>query len=263
MTAFRILDQSPVFFDLEGRPAAGGSIEFYEAGTTTPKDVYGDQALNVNNGSTIAIGPDGRAVVDIWGDGSYRQRGYAADGTLISDDDDVEIPGGSGTAIPALQAGKVLSNDGAILQWLPLLQPPDPTGQGGKVLGSDGSTIVWQTPPAAPTLPPLPTGGITVGSNSITIGDALIQWGTDSAPATGAHTTTKTVNYPTPYASAPFVAVTRGGAISASGFNGTHGAQGITAAGFAATFDVNVDNSGSAFNITSDVPFVWLAVGKK
>src|SRR5690348_9531177 len=97
MAAFRILDQSPVYFLLDGvTPAAGGRIEFYEAGTTTAKDVYGDQDLTVNNGSSITLGSDGRAVDDIWGDGSYRVRVYASDDTLISDDDNVEIPGGAG-----------------------------------------------------------------------------------------------------------------------------------------------------------------------
>lgn len=39
--------------DLEGTVLAGGSLEFYEAGTSTPLSVYSDSALAVDAGSTL------------------------------------------------------------------------------------------------------------------------------------------------------------------------------------------------------------------
>jgi hypothetical protein len=100
MTGFRIPDSFPVFLDRLGQPAANGRLEFYDAGTSVPKDVYGNPDLTVNNGPTVLIGADGRAVDDIWGDGSYYVRLIAADDTLIADADDVSIPGGAGSGDP-------------------------------------------------------------------------------------------------------------------------------------------------------------------
>jgi hypothetical protein len=92
MTAFRILDQTPVYLDLLGQPASGGTLRFFETETDTPKNVFGDPNLSVNNGSSVLIGTDGRTVDDVWGDGVYRVRLYASDNTLIAEADPVEIP---------------------------------------------------------------------------------------------------------------------------------------------------------------------------
>lgn len=259
MAAFRILSQSPVYFLLDGKtPAAGGRIEFYEAGTTTPKDVYGDQALTVNNGSSIELGSDGRASDDIWGDGSYRVRVYAADDTLISDDDNVEIPGGAGTAVPALEAGKVLSNDGAVLQWLELQDIPDPTGQGGKILGSDGSSYVWQDPPETPTVP------LTVGTASLQAGNTnskafYIQSGTATAPASGTYTTSKAITFSKTFASVLHVSVTPQ-AVEPGGPIVAYLTTPATTGGFTAVFDV-AEGANANSSIASDVPFSWIAFG--
>lgn len=256
MPAFRILDQSPVYLDLQGQLAAGGTLHFYAAGSTTDKDVYGDQALTVNNGPTIAIGSDGRAVDDIWGDGSYRVRLYAADGTLVFDRDDVEIAGGTGTAIPALLAGKFLTNDGAVLQWLDLLQPPDPGGQSGKVIGSDGTSLVWQTPASAVSLP---TGGIAQTAASFTIGKFMVQVGGDTASASGGHTTSKVVPFATSMASCLAVLVIPEIAgVTSSGFNAIGAVQSRNGAGFTVQFDINEASGGT---ITNAIPFRYVALG--
>lgn len=253
MAAFRILDQSPVFFDLQGEIAAGGTLHFYAAGTTTDQNVYGDKGLTVNNGATIALGSDGRAVADIWGSGSYRVRLYAADGTLIFDRDNVEIAGGTGTAIPALQAGKMLSNDGAVLQWTSVLAVPDPTGQSGKVLGSDGTSPIWQAPPAAPTLPPLPTGGVASTNTSITAGKTMVQTGTGTFAATGAQGASATVTFPTAMASCSFVGIQMdGGTMFLHARVNTK-----SGTGFTAQCDSNIFGQ----NITINQPFDYIAFG--
>lgn len=267
MTAFRILDQSPVFFDLQGRLAAGGRLEFYAAGTTTPKSVFGDQALSVNNGSSIAIGSDGRPVDDIWGDGNYRVRVYAADGTLIADDDGVEVPGGSAASIPPLQSGKVLSNDGAVLQWLALLQPPDPTGQGGKVLGSDGASIIWVDKPqdgaaGAGAAITLLASGVKIGADA---GDLfIIQTGSDTAPASGTNAVQKSVAFPIPFKTLMHVSpVITGTAYNNVGFYASPAvsAKSVTGFTFAAQVSAHQGGSGSDANISSSVPFDWIAYG--
>lgn len=255
MPAFRILDQSPVYLDLQGNLAAGGTLHFYEAGSTTDKDVYGDQGLSVNNGPTIAIGSDGRAVDDVWGSGSYRERLYAADGTLVYDRDNLEIPGGTGTAIPTLDAGKFLTNDGAVLQWDTVLQPPDPTGQNGKVVGSDGSSLVWQAPPVAPTLPPLPTGGVASTTSSITAGKTIIQTGSGSLPASGTTVSTANITFPIAMASCSHVGIqmegTNGAYVVATKVIGRNGT------GFTVSGDTNIYQ----INFNATVPFTYHAFG--
>jgi hypothetical protein len=253
MTAFRILDQSPVFFDLQGRLAAGGSLKFYAAGTTTPKDVYGDEGLTVNNGASIAVGSDGRAADDIWGDGDYRVRLYAADGTLVWDRDDVQIPGGTGTSIPALQSGKFLTNDGANLLWDDILQPPDPTGQSGKVVGSDGANLIWQAAPTAPTIPPIPTDGVTAALGKVTFGKQCIQSGTGTFTATGAQSANTTVTFGTAMASCEAVLIQ---------FTGNNmylhpRVDTKSGTGFTASCDSNIYGQ----NINVNQPFVYLAFG--
>ena len=255
MPAFRILDPSPVYFLLDGvTPAVGGRLEFYEAGTTTPKDVFGDEGLTVNNGSTIAIGTDGRAVDDIWGDGSYRVRLYAVDNTEVFDRDNVEIPGGTGTAIPALQSGKFLSNDGAVLEWADILQPLDPSGQSGKILGSDGTSLVWTA---------LPTSSQTVTSTKIVLGAATLQWGSGTMPASGNTTASVAVSFSPSFSGLPYhVGVTGGTGSGATSSGGLLilSAGSRSASGFTACADTNGLGSGSG-GITSAVPFTWFAIG--
>lgn len=259
MPAFRILSQSPVYFELDGvTPAAGGRIEFYEAGTTTAKDVYGDKALTVNNGSSIALGSDGRAVDDVWGNGSYRVRVYASDNTLISDDDDVEIPGGSGQVLPTLADGQFISSLGGVLVATDIIQAPDPTGYSGKILGSDGTNYLFQDPPATPTVP------ITVGADNAQIGNTsgkafYIQGGTATAPASGAYTTSKAITFAKTFATVIHVSVTPlsvqpGGPVVA------YLTTPATTGGFTAVFDV-AEGANANNTIASDIPFSWVAFG--
>lgn len=145
MSAFLIPDPRPVYFTSTGQVAAGGSLKFFQAGTTTPLDVYGDSNLFTNNGAVLALGSDGRTSVDVWGDGTqaYRVQLFDVNGGLQFDVDNVGLPGGSGNQIPTLQTGKVLSNDGAVLVWTDIQVVPDPTGQSGKFLSSDGTNTSW------------------------------------------------------------------------------------------------------------------------
>lgn len=152
MSSFRILNNFPVYRGADDLPLVGGELRFYESGTTTPKSVYGDPELTIDNGPVIAIGSDGRPVVDIWGDGSYRVRLYDADGTLVPgcEVDDVEIPGGDAATIPTLVDGYFLTNNGALLLWAEIRQLPDPTGQDGKMVVADGDGYILQPVPEIP-----------------------------------------------------------------------------------------------------------------
>lgn len=263
MATFRITDPFPAYLNLAGQLADGGSLKFYDSGTTTPRDVYGDPAKSVNNGSSVLIGSDGRPVHDIWGDGSYRVRLYDANDTLIDEADDVEIQGGGGTAIPALESGKFLTNDGATLQWEELRQAPDPTGSADKILSNDGANYIWIDKPSNGTTPDVP---ITVGTTSVQIGNTsgkalLIQKGSDSAPATGAIGTSKTVTFPTAYASAAWhVSVTPTADAQAGGLVVHTLTSAASTTGFTVLFDV-AEGAGASAKINNAVPFTWIAFG--
>ncbi len=263
---FRILNQAPVYFDLLGNPAMGGNLSFYAAGTTTPQDVFGDMALTVNNGPVIAIGSDGRTVVDVWGDGTtpYRVRLYQADSTLVWDRDNVIIPGGGSLSIPALVANQFLTNDGAILVWEAINQLPDPSGESGKYLSSDGTNPIWSTIT-------FPTPNIAVATNGVgglkgvmTDGTSglklMVQTGTGTIAASGINQANGTIAFPTAFSTPPVVMVTlTTTSACASGFP-SGAATSIGTTGCGVSFNNSRDaSSGGA--ITGTVTYDWIAVG--
>jgi hypothetical protein len=71
------------FCDANGHPYAGGTLELWVPGTTTPKDSWQDQAGTVLNTNPIVLDSAGRCV--IWGDGDYRTVLSDANGILIWD----------------------------------------------------------------------------------------------------------------------------------------------------------------------------------
>ncbi|WP_186040586.1 hypothetical protein [Burkholderia gladioli] len=59
------------FIDQNGKPLVGGSVTFYEPGTTTKKDTYQDSAMTEPNTNPVVL--DSRGQATIWGSGTYRQ----------------------------------------------------------------------------------------------------------------------------------------------------------------------------------------------
>lgn len=268
MPAFRLLNQFPVYFDRAGRLADGGELRFFETNTTTPKDVYGDPAKTVNNGSTITIGSDGRASVDVWGDGRYYVRLVDRDGTLIADANDVEVAGGTEATIPALVNGHFLTNNGSLLLWAPVSQVPDPTGQSGKILGNDGANFIWENKPAAP--PPPPDPDITVGAKKFTAGLAsddnkyFVQCGEATAPASGSRNTSHSVTFPAAFDELWHVTVTqKHNGVTANAFIPSQSNTAQSNSGFSVRFCTDENSTFAGWNITSPVPFSWMAVGTK
>ncbi len=258
MSGYRFYNPAPVMLDLLGlSPLAGGSLTFYDAGTTTPKGTWSDSALTVANPNPVPLDSSGRSNVNIWLDGAYAVLLKAADGTSVWTRD-VDSGSGAGATIPALENGLFLTNDGSNLIWSDVLQVPDPTGSSGKILGTDGSNLIWQ---AAPTIPDLP---IVNSSSSDKIGTLLIQYGSASAPASGSRQTGVSVTFPTAYDSAPFF-------VSIMPRNVTHtpggqiGVPAVTtksATGFSVQFDSD-DFGQTNANFTSAVQFDWMAHGRK
>src|SRR5690349_15363369 len=110
MAAFRFHDQDPVYLDTAGAPCAGGSLTFYDNGTTTPKDVYGDSGLSVNNGNIITLDSSGRSPLDLWLSGAYSVVLKNSSGSIIWTKDDVQQQGAS---VPSGTNGQAVFIDGA------------------------------------------------------------------------------------------------------------------------------------------------------
>lgn len=258
MAAFRLLNNFPVYMDNQGRPADGGYLLFFEAGTTTPKAVYADPGLTISNGARVDLLSSGRTEVDVWGSGSYRVRLYDSTDELLAEADDVEIAGGDGATIPALVDGYYLTNNGSLLLWAPILEVPDPTGQNGKVLTSDGTGVpVWVAlQQAVQTITPGSSGSLKFSNGSQAI---LVQWGADSFPASGTTVADKLVTYPTAFTGTPYFV-----GISYNGSHGSVASGGLPATGTssisATQFFANADTNGWKF-INAVAGFQWMAIG--
>jgi hypothetical protein len=125
--ASRLLNQAPVYLDDAGAPVAGGTLYFYVNGdTNTPKNVYGDKALSVNLGATELLDAGGRAVNDIWLDGSYTVILKTAGDVQVWARDDVEAP--SELPSQTSNGGKALFTDGTDASWEEVLELPDYSG---------------------------------------------------------------------------------------------------------------------------------------
>lgn len=264
MAAFRIFSKLNTFYGLTAQLLAGGEIRFYDAGTTTPRDVYSDSDLAVNNGPTIDLDSSGRPNVDVWGDGAYFVEVYDSLGVKQGEADDVQIPGAGGQTIPALETGKFLTNNGAVLLWSAIREVPDPTGQSGKFLSTDGESLLWQ---AGPTLPDIPPPDQEVGTTTLRVGNFLFQSGTGSASASGTKDTSTAVSFGTAYTSILHVGITpTGTVVTASGAAPTATVTGITigspATGFTANFNTSDEHGGSNdWTISSPCNFLWFAFG--
>lgn len=225
--ASRLLNQATTYFDDLGAPVAGGMLYFYENGTTTPKDVYGDKALTTNLGSTELLDSAGRQVNDIWLDGTYTVALEDADGVQVWSRDDVEAP----SEIPAGGlAGQVLASDGAgNIEWIDVEQVPLPSGGSeGDVLTIVSGVAAWDAPSAVTNF-----GGAEV-SNGV-----LLNMTEKTQAVTAAATTT--INF----ALGPVVLLSHGTDITSLVFTN------FGATGKAATMTIirTKDNSGTARTI--------------
>lgn len=263
MPSFRLFSKLNTFYGVTGQLLAGGQLRFYDAGTTTPRDVYGDSGLTTNNGVTVALDSSGRPNVDVWGEGAYFVEAFDRLGVKQGEADNVQIPGAGGMTIPALETGKFLTSNGAVMLWTTIREVPDPTGQSGKVLGTDGEVLLWVEKPAdgAAGTSDMTTaaGALTFGTGANKIG---VKYGSGSVPASGGHTAYVDVTFPAAFSEAPgFVSVSPTvNVVASGGYQAVCATTNISATGFRMNVDVN--SSGAASDINVPIPFLWLAIGK-
>lgn len=260
MPAFQFYDPAPSFRDvLAENVISGGSLTFYERGTTTPKNTWSDPELTVLNTNPIVLDSGGRPNVGLFGDGEYSVKCMDVAGNTIWTR--VIIPGGdTAVALPTLLADQFYTSDGSNILATYIIQVPDPTGETDKVLKSDGINAVWQTETAVPDLP---ADGIETGTKLFRIGNLQIIAGVETMPITGTHTTTKAVVFPTAFNAAPYYvnAVNTTGGVTSLGAQGTITTQGQSSTGFTINLDVNIDSVDAGWNISIAATVQWIAFG--
>lgn len=263
MAAFLLFDKITTWNGSAGELLAGGQFRFFEVDTTTPQDVYGDRALTVNNGVTVDLDASGRLEHECWADttASYYVELYDSDGVKQGEVSHIEVPGGQGQVIPVPSSGEYLTGDGTnfLTDDLSARLLPDQTGHSNEILGTDGTTASWVTRPqdGAPGV-----SDISVGANSVRIGEMLIQYGVDTAPSTGTVTSSKSVTFPTAFKAGetPSVRITPLVGTSDGGY--TYWMQSSPSnTAFTVVFDLAEGDRASS-NVVASIPFQWVAMAK-
>lgn len=110
--AVNVRQERAQFFDQNGNPLSGGSVQFFSAGTDQPKEVYHDAARTTTAGSDVNLDSGGFVGNDdlsggsggLWyGTGNYRIKVYNSAGSLQWTMDDIQGEGAAvaGTTEPA------------------------------------------------------------------------------------------------------------------------------------------------------------------
>lgn len=188
--SFRFLDQYPVYLDASGNPAAGGSLSFFNTGTTTPKAVWTDKANTISATNPHTLNSQGRPTTDLWGSGSYRVVLKDADGNTVWTLDNVdELLTGAGIPTQTGNNGKFLTTNGSAASWAAISQVPSQTGSAGKYLYTDGTTATWRNKNLVPSTTSVTSSGsvspdvnsemtvITAQAAPLTIANPSGTWG--------------------------------------------------------------------------------------
>lgn len=264
--SYRFLNPAPVFFNIPGtKPASGGSLTFYQIGTTTPKTTWSNQAMSVPNSNPVLLDASGRSNTSIWLDGDYSVVLKDGDGVTVWTRD-VTSGFSASASIPALVADYFLTNDGSNLIWQPILQLPDPTGSDGYMLTTDGANFLWTPQPAPPEIPTpdiliqtTPNFKFQAGVSDNTT-KYVVQTGSASAPSTGTRSTvTGTITFPTAFSAPPFVSLSPTSQSNAGGPMCWE-LTSVSNTGFAAQWTIAA-GAGIDAKILNAVPYAWRAEG--
>lgn len=254
---FRILNQAPQYLTADGQVNAGGSLTFYETGTTTPKDTFSDFALTTPNANPLSLDAAGRTLTDVWGDGEYTVVCRDALGVIQWTRDEVRSDNEIQQTIPEGDNGEFLTTDGVQLLWTDIRQVPDPSGSSGKYLTTDGTNLIWDDTPTPPE-PEVPD--VVSTSTTFRIGPLLCQIGTATVPASGTRTSSVGVTFATAFSGNPVY-------VDFSPTIATVGGDGFAAicspvsrgpSGFTASVDVNDTDAGI---IGNSIPITYIAIG--
>lgn len=264
--SYQLYNPAPVYFDLLGlQPIAGGSITFYDKGTTTLKDTWSDEDLTILNPNPVDLDAGGRVDTQVWLDGDYSIVIRDADEQTIAARD-ITSGQSAGASIPALDDG-FLTNDGTNLFWQVIREVPDPTGFTNRILSTDGSNLLWIEQAETPDIPDpeiviqtTPGFSFQAGVSDSTT-KFFMQAGNSTAQATGGRDTNNSVTFPVPFAAAPFVVI-QPTSVSNSGGPMVPETTSTSATGFTTNFTIAAGDGANA-KINNPVPYSWIAFGTR
>lgn len=266
MPAYRLFDKLQTFYGDAGQALPGGYLVFYTAGTTTPQSVYGDRALSTNNGNEIALTSSSRLAHECWADttDAYFVEIYNAADVKQGEISYVEVPGGSGQAVPVPNEGEVISGDGTNFILISPNFVPDQTGNAGKILGTDGTLIQWVVKPEDGEAG---TSDISVDANGYSVGDARVTWGSGTGSNVGGRSQSASVTFPVVFGATPdhvAVTVTNSGALSSFGNTPTVRVTSKSTTGCSIEFKLSeLDDDRSGYDFNAAVAFSYVAFGEK
>lgn len=271
MSSFRILNQAPQYLLADGRVNEGGSLTFFATDLTTPKSTWSNEAMTVLNSNPVVLDAAGRTLTDVWGDGEYGVVCKDSAGVVQWTRNNVQQGGDPGTAIPALQDGEFLTNDGSVMSWQPILQVPDPTGHSGQVLYSDGSLAYWAALPVTPD-PPDPEIEVTATTFKAGVSSDNTKFfmlsGTGVGPNTGTKFSSVSIAFSPAFDALWNVLITpTTSSTTPAACLPTHSITGWTfgnaSSGVTVNFNIPDDDSSSNFKFSTTIPFAWTAFGTR
>lgn len=268
--AYQFFNPAPVYFDLLGiEPIMGGSITFYDKGTTTLRDTWsreeqGNAYLNTN---PIILDAAGRSPVQIWMDGDYSYVIRDADGVLVREGDFTSGQT-AGASIPSLVADRFLTNDGTNLLWQLVRQVPDPAGMNDRILGTDGANLLWVEKPATPEIPEpdvvvqtTPFYKLQIGKSTQTT-KSLVLCGAGNAPATGGRESNSSITFGEAFATTPNFISCIPTSQSNAGGPMVPELTAMSSTGFTVKWTIAA-GAGVDAKILNAVPYIWRAEGTK
>lgn len=261
--SYRFFNPAPVLHDLLGiEPCAGGSLAFFDRGTTTPRLTWADAEQAVPNPNPVPLDSSGRVNNNVWLDGAYTVVLKDAAGQTVWTRD-VDSGSGAGQAIPTLITGQFLTNDGSNLAWAPIAELPDPTGAEGYQLEVVSGIPAW-APKPPPFVPPEPDWD--VGAKTLVLGGFAIQTGNATIPASSNYISSVGITFPTPFTELFYVGPAAGiVSVGSFGAGVTLSVTGYTPGMAASGCTINAnctDDGGDGRAIASPVPVAWVAIGK-
>lgn len=275
--AFQLYDKLRTFWGESAQLLAGGQLRFFTSDTLSPQDVYGDEALSVNNGATVDLDASGRPSLEIWADtaDAYFVELYDSDG-VKQGEDRKSVPGGAGQTIPVPNAGEYLTGDGTNFLAADLTASllPDMTGHSNEILTTDGTTASWGARPADGAAG---TSDIVIADDgsSIKFGDGagdkfFIQPGSGTLTAPNSKSGSVSITFGTAYkaGTTPHVLIQPKGPAPTTGGNvyPKWDVTSVSNTGFTVIFSTltgGTSADGSSVNsvISADVDFDYIAIG--
>lgn len=268
--AYRLTDPNPAYVNLLGEEVLpGGSLTFYDRGTTNPRDTFSDPDMGpgTENENPLPLDSSGRAETEVWLDGEYTVVLKDEDGTTIWSRDvipevseDLTIPDPTG------HEDDDLTWNGTSLVWVDRVRLPDGEDSGGQMLvwNSDGTALVNQPIPEAEEA----NVAITTSKLVLVNGDGSRAWqvlkGVATIPASNANTASLAINFGANKfkdGEVPNVCITPAPGTQPGAPVLPRLGSMATATGFTATIDA-AEGSNANQNIVSDAVIQWRAEGE-